>query len=76
MQGNFKCVASKINIKIHKKGAMRIETVMAPFYQLKIYQPVSRILYPDKSEWLSFIWLQHYCYNLAAYPSAQLLAQL
>ena len=21
-------------------------------------------------EWSSFIWLQHYCYNLAAYPSA------
>lgn len=36
----------------------------------KIYQPVSRILYPAKAGWLSFIWLQHYCYNLAAYPPA------
>jgi hypothetical protein len=37
---------------------------------LKIYQPVSRILSPDKSGGLSFIWPTHYCMDLAAYPSA------
>jgi hypothetical protein len=27
------------------------------------------ILSKQQTQWLSFIWLQHYCYNLAAYPS-------
>ena len=43
---------------------------LADPHRLKIYQPVSRILYPGKPGWSSFIWLQHYCYNLAAYPPA------
>ena len=25
-------------------------------------------------QWLSFIWLQHYCYNLAAYPPLRIVA--
>ena len=37
---------------------------------LKIYQPVSRILYPPAGGRLSFILSRHYCRDHAAYPSA------
>ena len=38
--------------------------------QFIYYKLISRILSPFDNGWLSFIWLLHYCNNLAAYPSA------
>jgi amino acid transporter len=35
----------------------------------KTCKSISRILYPTGAERLPFIWPQHYCYGLAAYPS-------
>jgi len=53
----------KRNLMVNKKGILRTPLI--------IYcKPVSRILYPDIIGRLSFIWLLHYCNNLAAYPSA------
>ena len=41
----------------------------------KNYQPISRILC-CRRQWPSFILLQHYCYNLAAYPPTQFFRTL
>ncbi len=39
-------------------------------FKLNYYKPVSRILFLKYTRWLSFILPQHYCCDLAAYPSA------